>query len=151
MLAKLSAFFDALNTPTAANSYHNVSLEIACAVLLYEVMRADGEFTEQEQNQLNNILQEKFTLDKQALAEINQQAQQLSEHANDFYQFTSKINQHYDLASKKKIVGLLWQVAYADGHLASIEEHIIRKIADLLHLNHQEYIATKIAAQDENK
>ena len=42
---------------------------------------------------------------------------------------------------------LLWQVAYADGELANIEEHIIRKIADLLHLRHSEYIATKIAAE----
>ncbi len=39
---------------------------------------------------------------------------------------------------------MLWKVAYADGELASIEEHIIRKIADLLHLRHSEYIQTKL-------
>ena len=71
----------------------------------------------------------------------------VSENANDFYQFTSKLNQHYSLDDRIKIVTLLWQVAYADGELASIEEHIIRKIADLLHLRHSEYIATKIAAK----
>lgn len=42
------------------------------------------------------------------------------------------------------MVELLWQVALADGELANIEEHIIRKIADLLHLNHTEYIQTKL-------
>ena len=46
---------------------------------------------------------------------------------------------------------MLWRVAYADGELASIEEHIIRKIADLLHLRHSEYIATKIAAEQNAK
>ena len=42
---------------------------------------------------------------------------------------------------------LLWQGAYADGELSSIEEHIIRKIADLLHLRHSEYIQTKLNIQ----
>jgi uncharacterized tellurite resistance protein B-like protein len=34
-------------------------------------------------------------------------------------------------------------MAYADGELASIEEHVIRKIGDLLQLRHAEYIQTK--------
>lgn len=150
MLTKLKLFFDSLNAPAADNTNQALSLEIACAVLLYEVMRADGEFAEQEKQQLDLILQQQFSLDEQALIEINVQAQQLSESATDFFRFTSKINQYYDLEAKKKIVTLLWQVAYADGELASIEEHIIRRISDLLHLNHQEYIVTKSAAKKAN-
>ena len=41
------------------------------------------------------------------------------------------------------MVRLLWKIAYADGELAAIEEHIIRKIADLLYLRQSEYIQTK--------
>ena len=41
------------------------------------------------------------------------------------------------------MVSLLWQLAIADGEIASIEEHVIRKVADLLHLRHAEYIRAK--------
>ena len=150
MLTKLKLFFESLNAPVPDKTKENLSLEMACAVLLYEVMRADGEFAEQEKQQLNLILKQQFSLDEQTLTELNEQAQQISENATDFFRFTTKINQHYDLQAKKNIVALLWQVAYADGELASIEEHVIRRIADLLHLNHQEYIVTKSFAQKQN-
>jgi uncharacterized tellurite resistance protein B-like protein len=71
----------------------------------------------------------------------------LRESATDFFQFTSKINENYSLEQRIKMLELLWQVAYADGELASIEEHIIRKIADLLHLRHSEFIQTKLNIQ----
>lgn len=150
MLDKISNFFnellDADNTPAT----NELSIEIACAVLLCEVMRADSVFTESEQNQLSSILVAQFDLNEDEVGSILEEAFHLSENANDFYQFTSTLNKHYSLDQRIKIVALLWQVAYADGELASIEEHIIRKIADLLHLRHSEYIATKIAAETMN-
>mgnify|MGYP003638398853 CR=1 FL=1 len=87
----------------------------------------------------------------QSLAEdLSPQADEISleiENATDFYQFTSTINENYSLEQRVKMLELLWQVAYADGELASIEEHIIRKISDLLHLRHSEYIQTKLDNQ----
>lgn len=148
MLNKISTFFNSLLAQDNKASKQELSLEIACAVLLCEVMRADSVFTEQEQNQLSFILSKQFDLNGEEVEAILTQAFELSENASDFYQFTSKINQYYSLEERIKIVTLLWQVAFADGELASIEEHIIRKIADLLHLRHSEYIATKIAAKE---
>ncbi len=147
MLNKISAFFNTLLTQEESDKHEELPIEIACAVLLCEVMRADNVFTEAEQRELSVILTQQFELNSEEVAVILAQAFELSENANDFYQFTSKLNQYYSLNKRIEIVTLLWQVAYADGDLASIEEHIIRKIADLLHLRHSEYIATKIAAQ----
>lgn len=152
MLNKISAFFNELvedfQKDTEQQNNNELSIEICCAVLLCEVMRADSAFTEEEQETLNIILTSQFNLTAQEVNDILEKAFELSENASDFYQFTSKINQYYSLDERIKIVTLLWKVAYADGELASIEEHIIRKIADLLHLRHNEYIATKIAAQE---
>jgi len=147
MLNRISDFFNTLLNTEDDTAECHLSIEIACAVLLCEVMRADNVFTESEQDELGNILVTQFNLTKQEVITILEQAFELSENANDFYQFTSRLNQHYSLDERIKIVTLLWQVAYADGELASIEEHIIRKISDLLHLRHSEYIATKIAAE----
>jgi uncharacterized tellurite resistance protein B-like protein len=42
----------------------------------------------------------------------------------------------------------MWLVAFADGHLDKHEEGIIRRVADLLHLRHSEFIQCKISARD---
>ena len=147
MLNKISDFFNNLLSTDENETTEQLSIEIACAVLLCEVMRADSVFTKKEQDELSTILTKQFNLNEQEVDSILQQAFELSENASDFYQFTSKLNQHYSLEQRIRIVTLLWQVAYADGELANIEEHIIRKIADLLHLRHSEYIVTKIAAE----
>jgi uncharacterized tellurite resistance protein B-like protein len=147
MLNKISDFFNNFLNIEEHKAGNSLSIEIACAVLLCEVMRADSVFTDNEQDELSAILTKQFNLTAAEVETILEQAFELSENASDFYQFTSKLNQHYSIEERIEIVTLLWQVAYADGELASIEEHIIRKIADLLHLRHTEYIATKIAAK----
>lgn len=151
MLNRITNFFNTLLNAHDKQAENSISIEIACAVLLCEVMRADSAFTENEQNELSRILTQQFNLTEQEVNTTLEQAFHLSENASDFYQFTSKLNEHYTLDDRIQIVTLLWQVAYADGELSNIEEHIIRKIADLLHLRHSEYIATKIAAQENAK
>ncbi len=147
MLNKISDFFNSILNTDKNEAEVSLSVEIACAVLLCEVMRADSVFTDNEQDELSAIITKQFDLTPQEVTFMLEKAFELSENASDFYQFTSKLNQYYSLDERIKIVTLLWQVAYADGELANIEEHIIRKIADLLHLRHSEYIATKIAAE----
>jgi len=146
MLSKISAFFQSLGEDDGQQG-DVISLEIACSVLLCEVMLADGQLDNAEQKKLNNIISEQFKLSDSEVAEIIEHSLALCENATDFYQFTSKINENYSLEQRIKMLDLLWQVAYADGELASIEEHIIRKIADLLHLRHSEYIQTKLNIQ----
>jgi len=146
MLSKISIFFQSFsevgNQPT-----NEISLEIACSVLLCEVMLADGQLDNAEQQKLKDIISSQFQLTQDEVTEIIKHSLLLCENATDFYQFTSKINANYSLEQRVKMLELLWQVAYADGELASIEEHIIRKIADLLHLRHSEYIQTKLNIQ----
>ncbi len=147
MLAKISSFFqnlaDDLTESNEKNNIDEVTIEVACAVLLCEVMRADGHFDQQEQAKLALLLVEQFQLNAEEINQIIDQALIQSEQATDFYRYTSKINQHFSIEQRINIVKQLWKMAYADGELASIEEHVIRKIADLLHLRHAEYIQTK--------
>jgi uncharacterized tellurite resistance protein B-like protein len=147
MLTKISSFFQSLaNDLTAPPSGQNsaeVTIEVACAVLLCEVMRADGHFDQQEQAKLALLLVEQFDLNEDEVKQIIDQALIQSEQATDFYRYTSKINEHFTIEQRITVVKQLWNMAYADGDLASIEEHVIRKIADLLHLRHSEYIQTK--------
>ncbi|MBO9490868.1 TerB family tellurite resistance protein [Endozoicomonas sp. G2_1] len=121
------------------------SIEAACTALLCEVMRADGHLDAEEKSKLNEIISDKFSLTAQETAEIIEESMALSDQAIDLYQFTSVINQHYNTEQRIEVVKLLWQLAYADQELAAIEQHTIRKISDLLHLRHSEYIQAKQA------
>ncbi|MBA6352285.1 TerB family tellurite resistance protein [Colwellia sp. BRX9-1] len=147
MLTKISSFFqnladDLTDNNTKKNS-DEVTIELACAVLLCEVMRADGHFDQKEQAKLAVLLVEQFHLNEEEVKQIIDQALIQSEQATDFYRYTSKINKHFSIEQRISIVKQLWNMAYADGELASIEEHVIRKIGDLLQLRHTEYIQTK--------
>ena len=146
MLSKINAFFQSLGEESN-QQVSEISLEIACSVLLCEVMLADGQLDASEQNKLSTILSKKFQLSNEEVKDIIQRSLTICENATDFYQFTSKINDNYSTEQRIAMLELLWKVAYADGELASIEEHIIRKIADLLHLRHSEYIQTKLNCQ----
>ncbi|MCY1383643.1 Tellurite resistance protein TerB [compost metagenome] len=47
-----------------------------------------------------------------------------------------------------RVVEAMWQVAYADDHLDAHENHVISKVAGLLHVTHGEYIAAKMRARE---
>ena len=58
----------------------------------------------------------------------------------------------YPASEKAEIIALveaMWQVAYADGQLDVHENHVISKVAGLLHVTHGEYIAAKLRARDQ--
>lgn len=143
MIAKLKHFFAAL-TVENNTAKDETSLQLACAVLLAEIMRADGQSDNNERTVIITQLSQHFTLSTTDLTELLNHAEQLSDQATDFYQFTSKINTNYTIEDKIKIVEMLWAVANADGEISAIEQHTIRKIADLLHLRHNEYVRSKL-------
>jgi uncharacterized tellurite resistance protein B-like protein len=41
----------------------------------------------------------------------------------------------------------MWRVAYADERLDKYEEHLIRKISDLIYVSHRDFIRTKHSAR----
>ena len=146
MLNKIQQFFNDVFQEQAVEE-SKLNLDIACAVLLVEVMKADGLMDSSEQEHIKHILAKYFPLTIDEVNELVEQAIELSEHATDFHRFTSVLNQHYSPKQKVVMVETLWQLALADGELAAIEQHVIRKIADLLHLRHSEYTQAKLQAQ----
>jgi uncharacterized tellurite resistance protein B-like protein len=86
-------------------------------------------------------------LDESQVEELMACAEAERAHSTDYYQFTSRINQSYGAAQKAKLIELLWRVAYADKVLDKCEEHLVRKIADLLYVPHSVFVAAKHRAQ----
>ena len=68
--------------------------------------------------------------------------------SNDFFAFTSTLNDRFSHEQKVRIIEFMWQVAYADGNVTADENHLISKVAGLLHVTHGEYIAAKMRARE---
>ena len=124
------------------------ALQLATAVLLVEVMRSDANVTDAEHAAIATALRARFSLSDDELAQLLAHAEQAAQSTNDYFHFTNTMNEQFTQAQKIQVVEYMWQVAYADGQLDANENHLIRKIAGLLHVTHGEYIAAKLYARD---
>jgi uncharacterized tellurite resistance protein B-like protein len=149
MLSSISTFFDSLLKPGKQETpRHNVErLHLASAALLVELANADEQMDAKEQEVLLRILETKLQLDKATLENLWNLAHEEQRGATSLYQFTSLINEAYGYAEKVQLLHHMWEVAYADGRIDRFEEHLIRKVADLLYLTHGDFIRTKLAAR----
>ncbi|MCD6665413.1 MAG: TerB family tellurite resistance protein [Hydrogenophaga sp.] len=123
------------------------ALHLATAVLLVEVVRADHEHSAEEHQAVIKALGERFALRPDAMDDLIALAQDTARTANDFHAFTSQVNERFTHPQKTELVESLWHVAYADAHLDAHENHVISKVAGLLHVTHGEYIAAKMRAK----
>jgi uncharacterized tellurite resistance protein B-like protein len=150
MLRALKNFFNHLvaqaTEPTPAE--RQSTLNLATAVLLVEVMRADPAKTAMERQAVVRTLQQRLQLDGAALMQLVQQAEQSAASAYDYQRFTSRLNAHCTPAQKIQIVQDMWQVAYANGQLGALENSVVNQVAGLLYVTHGEYIAAKMRAKE---
>jgi uncharacterized tellurite resistance protein B-like protein len=148
MLKTLKDLLDALKpAPAAQAPQREHALQLATAVLLVEVMRCDEGISAAERQSATAALKQKFALGDDELARLLELAEQTAQTAYDYHRFTSKINEGFDAEEKVLIVEQMWRVAYADGHLSAHENHVMRRIADLLHVPHSAYIGAKMRAK----
>lgn len=122
-------------------------LELATAVLLVEVMRSDGDASAAELDAVVRVLQSRFTLTPVELESLIERARHTSEHAHDLYSFTERLNESLDEAERTRVFESLWRVAYADGRADAHEAHLLRRVADLLHLRHGDAIGARLRAE----
>ncbi len=143
MLKHISQWFEnQFEDHKQAEPAHTV--ELATAVLLYEIMRADEKFEESERVAYESILTTKFSLSAEELQVLMEMTKQKADYAADFQQFTRILNEQCASHEKHAILDSLWQLAYADKNIDAHEEHLIRRIADLLHIPHSQYIQSKL-------
>jgi uncharacterized tellurite resistance protein B-like protein len=149
MLRILSNLFDSLMPaeaePVAGDREH--TLELVTAVLLVEVVRADGEIEDAERQAVMNALQTRFALSGKELADLFELARHQSEHSHDLHSFTALLNKQLSEPERIHVFELLWSVAYSNGKADDHEAHLLRRLADLLHIRHGDAIGAKLRAQ----
>lgn len=140
MLARIKALF-LEDTDTAERDGHEIDL--AAAALLVEVARADHEQSVEEEAAMGELLATSLHLGPEEVQAVLGRAGDAVEDATSLFDFTRLVNDHYSIEEKRRLVRSMWQVALADRDLDKYEEHLIRRVAELIYLPHPEFIQTK--------
>ena len=124
------------------------SLNNACAALLVEIAFADKDFDETEKQALKQALIQTYDISESEIQEIIEDAETMVDESTSLYGYTRIVNDEFGYEDKLNLLKNLWKVAYADGYLDKYEEHIIRKISDLIHISHSDYINIKLEIRE---
>jgi uncharacterized tellurite resistance protein B-like protein len=123
-------------------------VDLAVAALLVEVLRADYDVAPQERQQVIVSVSRLLGLDATVSAALVAEAERHIDRSHDLYQFTSQLNRSWSEDDKLQLLEALWRVAAADETVHKYEEHLIRRVADLLHVPHSGFIRAKLRAAD---
>lgn len=121
--------------------------QLAGIALLVEVAMADGHLDSTERAELQSAIARSQQMSEADVGQLLERATRQQREATSVYEFTRVINDEFTAAEKFELVQAMWAVAYADGNLDKYEEHTIRKLADLIHLPHSEFIRAKLSVR----
>lgn len=143
MLKKIQSFFEthfSLTEQSQEPSEHQ--LHLAAAALLIEMSFQDEEVNSSETDAVKRVLSGLGLTDKE-VAELYELAEIEKHQATDYHQFTQLISEHYSQQQKIQLIESLWEVAYADNQLDKYEEHMVRRISDLIYVSHKDFIQAR--------
>lgn len=151
VLRSLQQFFERRIAPLGAGPRADPDAEhrlrLATAALFVETMRADFHVGDDERRSLEQVVQDTLGLGLEETRELLALAEQESNVAVELFQFTRLIDKAFSAEQKALLVERLWRVAFADAHVDRLEEHLVRKIANLLHVSHRDFIGAKRRAR----
>jgi len=124
------------------------ALQVATAALLMEVAAADTEISDTERRQIERIVGEIHDVSPDEASEICRMAERQADHVTSLFPFTRLITSECSLEDRVEIVHRLWEITFLDGKVHAHEEHLVRKVADLLYVPHSQFIRGKIRQQD---
>lgn len=146
MIAALKALFEKPDAESEAALEHR--LQLASAALLIETARADFTQDTAEQETMEALLCASLKLDQNEVRALLAQASERVDKSISLYEFTRLINDHFSPEQKLQLVHNMWVVAWADDSVDKYEEHLIRQVAELTYVPHQDYIRSKHQARD---
>jgi uncharacterized tellurite resistance protein B-like protein len=113
---------------------------LAAAALLVHAAAIDGEMTQSERDKLHAVIKQRFNLDDAATDELVDKATEAEHEAVDLYHFTHLLNRVLDEEGRARVIGMMWEIVYADGRRDELEDNLVWRAADLLGVSARERI-----------
>lgn len=149
MLGVFKNLFDNSREDALSGDQMAERLRMATCVILLEAATADDHFTDEEQGQIINILQDRFQMTPEAVRELVESAEKERKSATDLWYYTNVINENMDNEEKYRLMELVWEVIYSDGTLDKFENYVAHKLLNMLRLDHSRFIDIKMKVKNE--
>lgn len=143
MLSKIMAWFDTPEQPIP-----ELTVEEAITVLMVEIMMSDHDQDTREQAAIVERLMDRTGEPREDIQALVTRARQTHADSHDLYQFTKLLNEQLSVDEKMDLMVDLWRTALADGVIDKHEDHMIRRLSDLLYLHHSHFIRAKHLAME---
>lgn len=149
MLEGIKAFFSEVFEQTDLNVDKIDPKQLAAAALMIEIATIDEHFDATEIQALVKELQRQFDLDSETLHQLIDIARKESDQSTSLYQFTRCVNEEFNHQEKFDLLIGMWRIAYADNNLDKYEEYMVRRVTDLIHVSHGDFIRAKKVVQEQ--
>jgi uncharacterized tellurite resistance protein B-like protein len=120
---------------------------MAAAVLLVEVMMADHHIDEAERLKLIESLTGFLSISRAEAMGLIDLAEEKHKELVSLHEMTRIINLHFELKQKIALIEYMWQIAFADSQWDKYEEHLIRKVSELLYVSHKDFVRARHKVQ----
>ncbi len=146
MFNALTSLFKQLLDGSDLTQANTLSPNMAIACLLCEVSGADHNVDEKEQETKHSLLMKLLSLSAEEAQQLLEQAVLKTKDATSLYDFTSQLRE-LTQETRYSLIKSMWEVAYADGEIDPLEDAVIRKTAELLYVDHHDFIRAKLQSQ----
>jgi len=144
MLKEIKTFLAELTGETKQQSHFAENdYRLAAAALLVHVATLDGNLSVEARAKLHAVLKGPFNLDDAATEELIDAAIAADRDAIDFYHFTSLINRTLDDDGRRRIIEMMWEMVYLDGHATEFEDNVMWRVSDLLNVPARDRISLR--------
>lgn len=126
------------DTPLDEPGSRRDDAHVAAAALMVEAARLDGTFSDVERQRIQQLLVERFQLTPWLAGELLARAERTATESVAWQGFTHAIKQELAPEERIEVIEMLWEVAYADGHLHDYEASLLRRVAGLLYVGDRE-------------
>ena len=152
MLNKIKEYISELGKDSAGISNEEQDnteiINNACAALLIETALADKVFNDEELASMKQTLNKVYKVDEKDIEDLIDESKRKVSESTSLYEYTRLINDLCDYEDKIRLISNLWSIAFADQQLDKYEEYLIRKISDLLHVSHKDFIQQKLLVKE---
>ncbi|MFD1215524.1 tellurite resistance TerB family protein [Microbulbifer celer] len=148
MLQQIRKLFDQIGRGDDVEIREEKDVRMISAALMAEIATADRKVDEREHAALVSLLQDHYGLDVDTAQSMVETALKDRHEATSLYEFTQTVNSNFSERDKYQLVKQMWQVAFADGEIDAFEEHLIRRVAELIYLPHGLFTRARAEARD---
>ena len=143
MLEQLKKIFGSEPAPAGLLQIRE-PLDLAIASLLVELARSDFSESETELDAIRHVLGRRFGVNEETVDDLISRAMHRADRAVSLHEFTHRLNTELPHEDKLAIIEMLWEVSHADGRIDKHEEHLVRRVAGLLHISDRDRIRLKL-------